>query len=77
MASNMGNTGIYRVQPDEQGSITFGEYIRSTRWVVIIPFPIETVLKPKVTRENQVEVDKPQIKRLLASTVDVMYLKKV
>ncbi|GIR68569.1 MAG: hypothetical protein CM15mP73_3900 [Hyphomicrobiales bacterium] len=57
--SNMGATGIYRVQPDEQGIVLrFGEYIRfNSRWVHYhLPFPIETVLKPKVTRENQVEV---------------------
>ena len=54
-----GATGIYRVQPDEQGIVLrFGEYIRSTPDGLHyhLPFPIETVLKPKVTRENQVEV---------------------
>jgi len=54
-----GATGIYRVQPDEQGIVLrFGEYIRSTPDGLHyhLPFPIETVVKPKVTRENQVEV---------------------
>lgn len=54
-----GATGVYRVQPDEQGIVLrFGEYIRSTPDGLHyhLPFPIETVVKPKVTRENQVEV---------------------
>jgi membrane protease subunit HflK len=54
-----GATGVYRVQPDEQGIVLrFGEYIRSTPDGLHyhLPFPIENVLKPKVTRENQVEV---------------------
>jgi membrane protease subunit HflK len=54
-----GATGVYRVQPDEQGIVLrFGEYIRSTSDGLHyhLPFPIENVLKPKVTRENQVEV---------------------
>ena len=54
-----GATGVYKVQPDEQGIVLrFGEYIRSTPDGLHyhLPFPIESVLKPKVTRENQVEV---------------------
>ena len=54
-----GATGIYRVQPDEQGIVLrFGEFVRTTPDGLHyhLPFPIETVVKPKVTRENQVEV---------------------
>jgi membrane protease subunit HflK len=52
-------SGFYRVQPDEQGVVLrFGEWIKTTQpglnWH--LPSPIETVLTPKVTRSNRVEV---------------------
>lgn len=54
-----GLSGFYRVQPDEQGVVLrFGEWTRTTdpglRYH--LPTPIETVLTPKVTRVNRVEV---------------------
>ncbi|MFQ5534233.1 MAG: FtsH protease activity modulator HflK [Sphingomonadales bacterium] len=52
-------TGIYRVQPDEQGVVLrFGEWITTTQPGLHyhLPVPIETVIIPKVTRENKVEV---------------------
>lgn len=52
-------SGIYRVLPDEQGVVLrFGKYAYTTqpglhlRW----PSPIESVLRPKVTRVNRLEV---------------------
>ncbi|WP_119420131.1 FtsH protease activity modulator HflK [Desertibaculum subflavum] len=49
----------YRVQPDEQGVVLrFGQWVRTTqpglnfKW----PAPIETVLTPKVTRVNRIDV---------------------
>ena len=52
-------SGFYRVQPDEQGVVLrFGEWIKTTQpglnWH--IPSPVESVLTPKVTRVNRVEV---------------------
>jgi membrane protease subunit HflK len=52
-------SGFYRVQPDEQGVVLrFGEWNKTTQpglnWH--LPSPIETVLTPKVTRSNRVEV---------------------
>ncbi len=54
-----GATGLYRVQPDEQGVVmVFGEFTRTTppglhyNW----PAPVGRVLKPKVTRINRVEL---------------------
>jgi membrane protease subunit HflK len=51
-------TSVYNVQPDEQGVVLrFGKYAYTTqpglhwRW-----WPVETVLKPKVTRVNRLEV---------------------
>jgi membrane protease subunit HflK len=52
-------SGFYRVQPDEKGVVLrFGAWVRTVEpglryhW----PSPIETVIKPKVTRVNRIEV---------------------
>lgn len=52
-------SGFYRVQPDEVGVVLrFGEWVSRTepglRWH--IPAPIETVLLPKVTRINSLDI---------------------
>jgi len=52
-------TGFYRVQPDEQGVVLrFGRWVETTgpglHWR--IPTPIETVLTPKVTRVNSLDI---------------------
>ncbi|MDB5409855.1 MAG: HflK protein [Rhodospirillales bacterium] len=52
-------SGIYRVLPDEQGVVLrFGKYVYTTtsglHWR--LPWPIESVLTPKVTRVNRLEV---------------------
>jgi membrane protease subunit HflK len=52
-------TGIYIVNPDEVGVVKrFGKYARTTgpgpHWHV--PFPVESVLKPKVTQVRRIEV---------------------
>ncbi|MFO1238549.1 MAG: FtsH protease activity modulator HflK [Alphaproteobacteria bacterium] len=52
-------TGIYTVEPDEQGIVkTFGAYSRQTGPGIgyHLPWPIESVETPKVTRENQINV---------------------
>lgn len=53
-------SGIYIVAPDENGVVLrFGEYVKTVTEPgpnYHLPFPIETVMKPKVTRENIVEV---------------------
>lgn len=54
-------TGIYKVQPDEQGVV-----LRFGRWVDTsapglhfhAPFPIDTVLFPKITQINQLQLGK-------------------
>ncbi len=54
-----GLSGFYRVEPDEQGVVLrFGEWVTTTQPGLHyhLPVPIETVLTPKVTRENRVEV---------------------
>jgi membrane protease subunit HflK len=55
------STGIYRVQPDEQGLV-----LRLGKWVdttgpgmhLHLPFPFETVLFPKVTQINQLSLSR-------------------
>jgi membrane protease subunit HflK len=52
-------SGIYRVLPDEQGVVLrFGQYAYTTQpglhW--LIPAPVESVQRPKVTRVNRLEV---------------------
>jgi modulator of FtsH protease HflK len=52
-------SGFYRVQPDEQGVVLrFGEWVKTTQpglnWR--LPAPIETVLTPKVTRINPLDI---------------------
>jgi membrane protease subunit HflK len=52
-------SGFYRVQPDEQGIVLrFGAFNRVTAPGLnyALPAPIETVLTPRVTRVNRIEV---------------------
>jgi membrane protease subunit HflK len=54
-----GASGIYRVQADEQGVVLrFGAYVGTTQPGLNyhLPWPIETVLTPRVTTENLVFV---------------------
>lgn len=53
------NAGIYKVQPDEQGIVLrFGRWIGTTDPGLHyhLPYPIETVLLPKVTQVNQLQL---------------------
>ena len=52
-------SGIYFVQPDELGVVLrFGEYVRDAHPGpnYHLPYPIETVLTPKVTRVNRIDI---------------------
>jgi len=52
-------TGFYRVEPDEQGVVLrFGEWTKTTQPGLNyhLPGPIETVMLPKVTKVNRVEI---------------------
>ncbi len=53
------STSLYRVQPDEKGVVLrFGQWVATTEpglhahW----PYPVETVLLPKVTQVNQIQI---------------------
>ena len=52
-------TGFYRVNPQQQGVVLrFGEWVRTTAPGLHyhLPFPIESVLTPEVTRDNRIEI---------------------
>ncbi len=52
-------SGLYRVLPDEQGVVLrFGKFVSTTQPGLNyhIPYPIETVLTPKVTKVNRIDI---------------------
>ena len=52
-------SGLYRVLPDEQGVVLrFGKFVNTTQPGLNyhIPFPVETVLTPKVTKVNRMDI---------------------
>ena len=52
-------SGLYRVLPDEQGVVLrFGKFVSTTQPGLNyhIPYPIESVLTPKVTKVNRIDV---------------------
>jgi len=52
-------SGLYRVLPDEQGVVLrFGKFTSTTQPGLNyhIPYPVETVLTPKVTKVNRIDV---------------------
>jgi modulator of FtsH protease HflK len=54
-----GFTGIYQIQPAEQGIVLrFGAFVErlSSGLHIRFPYPIETVLRPNVEKENQINV---------------------
>ena len=52
-------TGLYRVLPDEQGVVLrFGKFISTTQPGLNyhIPYPVENVFTPKVTKVNRIDI---------------------
>lgn len=52
-------SGFYQINPDEQGIVLrFGKWIKTTEagWHYHLPYPVEQVLKPKVTMTNQITI---------------------
>lgn len=53
------STGLYKVQPDEQGVILrFGRWVETTQPGLHfhLPWPVETALLPRVTQVNQLQL---------------------
>ena len=54
-----GFSGFFKVEPDELGVVLrFGEYTRDAKPGLNyhLPYPVETVLTPKVTRVNRIDI---------------------
>jgi membrane protease subunit HflK len=54
-----GFSGFFRVDPDELGVVLrFGKYVRDAKPGLNyhLPYPVETVLTPKVTRVNRIDI---------------------
>ena len=54
-----GFSGFFRVEPDELGVVLrFGQYVRDAKPGLNyhLPYPVETVLTPKVTRVNRIDI---------------------
>lgn len=52
-------SGFYRVEPDEQGVVLrFGKFVGTTNPGLNyhLPYPVETVLTPQVTRVNRIDI---------------------
>ena len=52
-------SGLYRVLPDEQGVVLrFGKFVSTTQPGLHyhFPFPVESVLTPKVTKVNRIDI---------------------
>jgi membrane protease subunit HflK len=54
-----GFSGFFRVEPDERGVVLrFGKYVRDANPGLNyhLPYPVESVLTPKVTRVNRIDI---------------------
>ena len=68
-------TGIYKVQPDERGLVLqFGRWVRTADPGLNyhLPYPIETVILPKVTQIHQVEVGSGAASQMLTGDENIV-----
>jgi len=52
-------SGFYQINPDEQGLVLrFGKWVKTTEagWHYHLPYPFEEVLRPQVTKTNQITI---------------------
>ncbi len=70
------SAGIYKVQPDEQGVVLrFGRWVETTssglhyHW----PYPFETVLLPKVTQVNQLQLGTARLAAASVTNADTSH----
>jgi membrane protease subunit HflK len=67
-----GLSGFFRVEPDELGVVLrFGKYVRDVKPGLNyhLPYPIESVLTPKVTRVNRIEIGHRYVEELRRGTI--------
>ena len=70
------SSGIYKVQPDEQGVVLrFGKWVEtsSSGLHYHLPYPFETVLLPKVTQVNQLQLGTARLAAASDSTADASH----
>jgi len=68
-------TGVYKVQPDERGLVLrFGQWVRTADPGLNyhLPYPIETVIMPKVTQIHQVEVGSGATSQMLTGDENIV-----
>src|SRR2546423_14532712 len=66
-----GLSGFFRVDPDELGVVLrFGKYVRDAKPGLNypLPYPIESVLTPKVTRVNRIDIGRRPVEGLRPGT---------
>jgi len=66
-----GLSGFFRVEPDELGVVLrFGKYVRDVKPGLNyhLPYPIESVLTPKVTRVNRIDIGLRNVEDLRRGT---------
>jgi membrane protease subunit HflK len=66
-----GFSGFFRVDPDELGVVLrFGKYVRDAKPGLNyhLPYPVETVLTPKVTRVNRIDIGMRSVEDLRRGT---------
>jgi modulator of FtsH protease HflK len=66
-----GLSGFFRVEPDELGVVLrFGKYVRDVKPGLNyhLPYPIESVLTPKVTRVNRIDIGLRSVEDLRRGT---------
>ncbi len=66
-----GFSGFFRVDPDELGVVLrFGKYVRDAKPGLNyhIPYPVESVLTPKVTRVNRIDIGMRMVEDLRRGT---------
>ncbi len=66
-----GFSGFFRVDPDELGVVLrFGKYVRDAKPGLNyhLPYPVESVLTPKVTRVNRIDVGMRSVEDLRRGT---------
>jgi membrane protease subunit HflK len=76
------SSGIYKVQPDEQGVVLrFGKWIDTQEPGLHyhLPYPVETVMLPKVTQINEVRLgggtlttDDPHSRQMLTGDINIV-----
>ena len=74
-----GLSGFFQVEPDELGVVLrFGKYVRDAKPGLNyhLPYPIETVLTPKVTRVNRMDVGMRIVEDVRRGATCATYQKK-